>query len=1091
MISLPVVSVFRRILFTAILVIGCCGNGYPVTSFSLGSSYRFNRDDIPDIDVSHIFDIHNMAVAEEDMSLIERRLSKQEQIVMPILIGFSLMAYFKESILENSVAYLAVKEGVSKIEQSISYIEGLNIRPLLYLNTKDRGIIPAKFYLALAYERALRFEAADSVYIDMVKDIRQDFGTDSEEFVFFTAQAAAGICQRFKNYSKALEIMAPAAEAALHSCKVSSSTAVEFLISYAQKNQRAGRHEQAVRYTSEALKRAETREELFRANKLSGELAMASGDYDSAKNYLNTAGSYSTCLSDYLAAGYNFVELLRITGYQDDALACLEEFAKYIDEPELDEEDKFYYYENLGVAATFVDPHKSAYAFREAEKYIDYVGKDHLIHHIINSQIYPEDDNSFVLISALDRIEFCYTKFIKDDPRLLTEILYLAGHYNLKIRDYEKATDFLVAAYGNTLGYSGADPFTDRILNDLAKLYKTQGHDELWGVTVESMLRNTSMLEENSYRRLNALSSALDYTLTTDNLQETEELLTEYQTYRPENFDTRCYQIRLSIKKGDYDTAEKLLTQLDSTVQSDDPSTSPLWNELYTEMKHRDVAIYAKRLFEEYRDDLLAQLLFMNSWERRNLNEELLHRRNKAISLIEVTDDMAEVAMNYSLLIKGLLFRTQNNISAYLSEKPEAKKDYDIIKNLRRELNRAEIQGNDLLSRQLRDEIGSRERYIISDFVDSDRFREELLINSTTALKNTVRPGEVYVDLVEFDKGSGSYYGAFVLDGTSKEISFVSIGDSAKVTDMPAGIWSTLASFLTDATDVYFCPDAAIAEEPLEYMRDENHIPYSERYRLHRVFNLCDIKPSVGIGDKIGIIGVSDYNSPLGEGESVERGAWTDIPNVKYEVQLIEQALDDYKPEILFNDKATEAAVKELSGKDLTTLHISAHGFYRNAEMLNSAAEDPKSHDYNIARRFLMSGKDQISALVLRRGNLLWNTGQLSDDEDDLLTAEEIELMNFPELKLTVLSACESGLGEIDSEGVWGLQRAFRIAGTRNLICSLTKVDDYWTAQFMAAFYEQVAQGKTIYDSFHTAQKWLSRELPDNPEIWSSFILIE
>lgn len=144
-----------------------------------------------------------------------------------------------------------------------------------------------------------------------------------------------------------------------------------------------------------------------------------------------------------------------------------------------------------------------------------------------------------------------------------------------------------------------------------------------------------------------------------------------------------------------------------------------------------------------------------------------------------------------------------------------------------------------------------------------------------------------------------------------------------------------------------------------------------------------------------------------------------------------------------------------------------------------------------MALRILSSGKEQISGIILRKGNLSWNAEHIADDEDDLLTAEEIELLNFPALKLTVLSACDTGLGEIDGEGIWGLQRAFRIAGSRNIICTLTKVDDYWTAQFMAVFYEQAAQGKTIYDSFHTAQQWLYKELPDNPEIWSSFILIE
>lgn len=85
----------------------------------------------------------------------------------------------------------------------------------------------------------------------------------------------------------------------------------------------------------------------------------------------------------------------------------------------------------------------------------------------------------------------------------------------------------------------------------------------------------------------------------------------------------------------------------------------------------------------------------------------------------------------------------------------------------------------------------------------------------------------------------------------------------------------------------------------------------------------------------------------------------------------------------------------------------------------------------------------------------------------------------------------DTGLGEIDNEGVWGLQRAFRIAGTKSLICTLSKIDDYWTAQFMDAFYAQATDGNSIHDSFQKAQRWLRQELPDNPEIWTSFILIE
>ncbi|MDE7496211.1 MAG: CHAT domain-containing protein [Muribaculaceae bacterium] len=234
-----------------------------------------------------------------------------------------------------------------------------------------------------------------------------------------------------------------------------------------------------------------------------------------------------------------------------------------------------------------------------------------------------------------------------------------------------------------------------------------------------------------------------------------------------------------------------------------------------------------------------------------------------------------------------------------------------------------------------------------------------------------------------------------------------------------------------------------------------------------------------------------DHNSPIGSAKEIDRGNWTDLPNVEYEIRLIEDKLSGQNNTILIDDDATEPALNSLSKDKITTLHISTHGFYRDNAGLTEAAKNPENVDYNIARRFISAGISEISGLVLREGNLSWKSRYILEEHDDLLTDNDIELLSFPNLNLTVLSAFDTGLGEIDSDGVWGLQRAFRITGAKSLICSLAKVDDYWTAQFMDAFYEQAAQGKSIYDSFHIAQRWLRKELPDNSEIWSSFILIE
>ena len=159
--------------------------------------------------------------------------------------------------------------------------------------------------------------------------------------------------------------------------------------------------------------------------------------------------------------------------------------------------------------------------------------------------------------------------------------------------------------------------------------------------------------------------------------------------------------------------------------------------------------------------------------------------------------------------------------------------------------------------------------------------------------------------------------------------------------------------------------------------------------------------------------------------------------------------------------------------------------------MLEYAILDETHDDYYAAHRAFLVGKDAISGLVLREGNVFWKLPEITSDEDDILTSDEIENLTFPNLKLTVLSACETGLGNVDSEGVWGLQRAFRIAGTESLICSLCKIDDFWARVFMENFYTNIKAGQNIYDAFHFAQKVLFDNKLGNPQIWSSLILIE
>jgi CHAT domain-containing protein len=115
---------------------------------------------------------------------------------------------------------------------------------------------------------------------------------------------------------------------------------------------------------------------------------------------------------------------------------------------------------------------------------------------------------------------------------------------------------------------------------------------------------------------------------------------------------------------------------------------------------------------------------------------------------------------------------------------------------------------------------------------------------------------------------------------------------------------------------------------------------------------------------------------------------------------------------------------------------------------------------------------------------------QSSQSEDGVLTAYEALNLNLNQTDMVILSACETGLGQIQTgEGVYGLQRAFRAAGAQSMLMSLWKVDDQATQQLMTGFYSAWLVNGKKQTAFREAQLTLRQQFP-HPYYWGAFVMM-
>jgi CHAT domain-containing protein len=208
---------------------------------------------------------------------------------------------------------------------------------------------------------------------------------------------------------------------------------------------------------------------------------------------------------------------------------------------------------------------------------------------------------------------------------------------------------------------------------------------------------------------------------------------------------------------------------------------------------------------------------------------------------------------------------------------------------------------------------------------------------------------------------------------------------------------------------------------------------------------------------------------------------WSQLPGTASEAEALAKAMP--KAQVFLGKDATEQALKAVRAPRV--LHVATHGFFLPHQR---AAISDGSPSLGMVSKRQRAGMENP---LLRSGLVLAGANQLeSGTEDGVLTALEAGSLDLMGTKLVVLSACETGVGEVDrGEGVQGLRRALVMAGAESQVMSLWQVDDDATRDLMVNFYTQLIAGKERSESLRRVQmKMLKLDKYKHPFYWAGFI---
>lgn len=316
-------------------------------------------------------------------------------------------------------------------------------------------------------------------------------------------------------------------------------------------------------------------------------------------------------------------------------------------------------------------------------------------------------------------------------------------------------------------------------------------------------------------------------------------------------------------------------------------------------------------------------------------------------------------------------------------------------------------------------------------------------------------------------------------------------------------LWLPVTKHLTGIKKIYFSPDGLLHQIAFAAIPTPDKKLLSDKYQLVQLTSTRELmnKDTAILPKSAMFFGGIDYNSQNTDTttkpnldayafvyQQSHRGIVDSfrylnhtLPEVKTAGQQLSKL--NTRTYLYQGGNASESNFRSaIQTAQPSILHFATHGF----TITDSTAKAGVNTAYTATKNPLLR-----TGLVMAGGNNGWKARNKWDEDDGILTGMEIANLRLDSTELVVLSACETANGEIQgSEGVFGLQRAFKLAGAKYIMATLWQVPDKETKEFMNLFYSRLAvKNTTIPDAFYYTQKTMRKKYP--PFYWAGFTLIK